>query len=89
MARHFLIAMVLAAALCPAARAQLGDQIPSAPYYGAVEELYNGQYRDAERDFRRLGRTGVQSGQARWIDAICYHAMLGEALYQQGRNGDM
>ena len=30
----------------------------------------------------------MQAGQARWIDSICYHAMLGEVLYQQGRNAE-
>ena len=29
-----------------------------------------------------------RSGQTNWIDSICYHAMLGEVLYAEGRNAD-
>lgn len=71
----------------PPARAQV-DTMPDPGYYIAVNEFYAGQYRDAERAFRRLTRSGVQAAQARWIDTICYQAMLGEVLYQQGRNAE-
>ncbi|MGE3244576.1 MAG: hypothetical protein AB7I57_26170, partial [Pirellulales bacterium] len=85
-----LIAAVLAAVLLfdvHAARAQV-DTMPDPGYYIAVNEYYAGQYRDAERVFRRLTRSGVQAAQARWIDTICYQAMLGEVLYQEGRNAE-
>ena len=62
--------------------------MPEPAYYAAVNEFYAGQYRDAERAFRRMTRTGVQANQARWIDSICYNAMLGEVLYHQGRNAE-
>ena len=74
-------------AASPAA-AQLGDEIPGAPYYIAAQAIYSGEYRDAERALRREAQRGVRAGQTRWIDAICHHAMLGEVLYQQGRNGE-
>jgi hypothetical protein len=68
--------------------AQLGDDIPRAPYYLAVQTFYAGDYLDAERGLRRETRRGIRTVQARWIDSICYHAMLGEVLYHQGRNAE-
>ena len=36
----------------------------------------------------RETQRGVHTPQSRWIDSICYYAMLGEVLYQEGRNAD-
>ncbi len=82
-----LVLCALAVLLPQAASAQV-DQMPEPGYYAAVNEFYAGEYRGAERVLRRMTRTGVQAAQARWIDSICYHAMLGEVLYQQGRNAE-
>lgn len=68
--------------------AQLMDEIPHAPYYAAVEAFHGGEYKTAERELRREAQRGVRTAQTRWIDSICYHAMLGEVLYQEGRNAD-
>jgi len=81
------VAIVLALVASGSAQAQV-DAMPDAGYYVAVNEFYAGQYREAERAFRRMTRTGMQAAQARWIDSICYQAMLGEVLYQQGRNAE-
>ena len=70
------------------ALADLGDDIPKAGYYAAVNELYTGDYHHAERDFRSLVRGAIKTVNARWIDSICYHSLLGESLYQQGRNAE-
>lgn len=83
----FFAALVFAAVAARDAAAQV-DTMPDPGYYVAVNNLYSGDYRDAERVFRRLTRSGVQAAQARWIDTICYQAMLGEVLYQQGRNAE-
>ncbi|MCI0335501.1 MAG: CHAT domain-containing protein [Planctomycetes bacterium] len=85
-ARRFVCAFVLSTLAARPAAAQLGEEIPSAPYFVAVQAFYSGDYRDAERVLRRETQRGVRAGQTRWIDAICYHAMLGEVLYHQGRN---
>ena len=82
------MAALLAMLSATPAAAQLGDTIPHASYYVAVQAFYSGDYRDAERALRRETQRGVRTTQARWIDAICYHAMLGEVLYQQGRNAN-
>jgi hypothetical protein len=85
---NFCSALALSLLAVAPASAQLGDVIPSASYYVAVEAFYSGEYRDAERGLRRETQRGVRAGQARWIDAICYHAMLGEVLYHEGRNAE-
>ena len=81
-------ALLLAVLAAAPARGQLGEAIPGPAYYVAVDAFYMGEYRDAERALRRETQRGVHSVQGRWIDSICYHAMLGEVLYQQGRNAE-
>jgi len=70
-------------------RPQLRDTIPSQAYYLGVEELYRGDYRSAQRAFQRALRGSVKTigstGTIRWVDSICYHAMLGESLYHWGQ----
>lgn len=85
--QRYVVALALSAVSPSLACAQIG-QMPDPAYYAAVSGFYSGKYRDAERAFRRMGRTGVQVAQTRWIDTICYHAMLGEVLYHQGRNAE-
>ncbi len=85
--RCCVIALALSAIWPSVAPAQVG-QMPDPGYYAAVNAFYSGKYRDAERSFRRMSRTGLQVAQTRWIDTICYHAMLGEVLYHEGRNAE-
>ena len=77
---------MLALLLASTASAQLTDEIPHASYYACKAAFYSGDYRDAERNLRR--ERGVRSGQTNWIDSICYHSMLGEVLYNEGRNAE-
>jgi hypothetical protein len=84
-ARLWAAGLVLA--LLPStAWAQLGDDIPRATYFASKDVFYSGEYREAERNLRR--ERGVRAGQSNWIDSICYHAMLGEVLFHEGRNAD-
>ncbi len=91
--RRLAVGAVLATAfygwLAPAARAQFRDSMPSRMYYVGVEQLYRGEYRDAQRSFNRALTGAVKTlgptGQIRWIDSICYHAMLGEVYYHAGQ----
>lgn len=83
-----ILAVLLAMLAAAPAAAQLGQEIPHPEYYLATQAFYGGDYRDAERGLRIETRRGVRTTQARWIDAICYHAMLGEVLYHQGRNAE-
>jgi hypothetical protein len=77
---------VLALLVIRPVAAQQGEDVPGISYWRAVDALYAGEYRDAERALRRETNRGIQTTQTRWIDSICYRAMLGEVLYQQGRN---
>jgi hypothetical protein len=65
---------------------QSTDSVPGTLYFGAVEEFYSGEWRGAERQFRREVSRGVRIGTSRWIDSIAYHAMAGELKYQLGDN---
>jgi tetratricopeptide (TPR) repeat protein len=69
-------------------KAQPGEEVPRPSYYAAVDALYSGDYRDAERALRREVQRAIKTAQARWIDSISSHAMLGEVLYYQGRNAE-
>src|SRR5262245_8688481 len=83
-ARRGVAGALLGLLLASSASAQITDSIPRATYFAAKEGCYSGEYRDAERNLRR--EHGVRIGQTNWIDAICYHSMLGEILYHEGRN---
>jgi len=84
--RRQLIAAILLLAFWPAfSVGQQRDTIPTQAYYGGIEYLYQGRYRDAERILRRELRGSIKTVTSRWIDSICYHAMLGEVYYHQGR----
>ncbi len=83
-----LTAAMLALAAAHSATAQPVAEVPRPDYFSAVNELYRGDYNDAERALRRAVQHSVKTTQARWIDSIAAHAMLGEVLYQQGRNAE-
>ena len=69
---------------------QIGrNTVPSQAYFNAIENLYEGDYRDAERTLARELRGAIKIGvTSRWLDSIAYHAMLGEVFYHQGRLDD-
>src|SRR5690348_16806756 len=87
--RAALMAAATAAVWTSTGHAQLGDSIPSQSYYAGIEQLYGGELRDAQRTFTRCINSGVKSvyqgGTIRWVDSICYHAMLGETFYHWGQ----
>lgn len=83
--------IVLAAALTPLAllspaSAQLSRVVPADSYFLAVEQLYRAEYRRATRGLQAEVRSAIRTVTTRWIDSICYHTALGEALYLQGRH---
>ncbi len=79
-------AVMLALLAASTAFGQLGEEIPHASYYAAVQALYSGEYRGAARELGRETQHGIHTTQTRWVDSICYYAMFGEVLYHQGRN---
>ena len=83
------IAAALAIGSLATARAQgLGraKQVPNELYFLATRPYLEGEFQTAAKAFREAAKGGVASTEGRWIDSICYHAMLGECLYQLGEN---
>lgn len=83
------LAATVLVAQAPVALAQVTDTIPSRTYYNGIEDLYQGDLSDALRTFRRSLTGSVktigETGTVRWIDSICYHAMMGEVFYHWGQ----
>lgn len=80
---------VLAAGPFSAARGQnLGraKQIPNELYFLAQTPYYEGEFLTAGKGYREGLKRCVASTEGRWIDSICFHAMMGECLYQMGEN---
>ncbi len=76
---------MLAVAVLPGtARGQSRESIPSQRYFNAFTQVYQGDYRNALDMYIDEGKSGIKSGQNRWIDSICYHTMTGECYYQMG-----
>ncbi len=71
----------------PLTRPAWGQQersVPSFRYHAAFSDFYDGEYRDALREFLAEGRGSIKIGLMRWIDTICYETMIGECYYQMG-----
>jgi hypothetical protein len=81
--------LVLAAGLwaclgpCQRACAQ-GGRYPNSGYYQAFNDFYDGNYENALKEFVAQSRMGIRTAQSRWIDSICYEAMIGECYYEMG-----
>jgi hypothetical protein len=84
-----LAALASSPALAQRERGGFRDTIPSQTYYVGVEALYRGEYRAAQRAFNRSLTGAIKTlgpdGPIRWVDSICYHAMLGETFYHWGQ----
>ena len=63
---------------------QSGRAYPSAAYYSAFTAFNAGEFDQAYRGFRQSSNLGLRSTQGRWVDSICYFAMMGESSYQLG-----
>ncbi|HEV3005274.1 MAG TPA: tetratricopeptide repeat protein, partial [Pirellulales bacterium] len=82
-------AMLLAAAA--QARPALAQGVNSAPppsYFGIHNTFYDGDYRAALQLYTVAGQSGLMnlSTLQKWIDSICYQAMIGECYYQLGNH---
>jgi len=74
-------------ALSGPARAQLPRPAPHDGYWLCFSSFYEGDFKTAAGGFREAAKDGIFNLGAvggPWIDAICYHAMLGECAYQMG-----
>src|SRR4051812_29285072 len=61
---------------------------PHDGYWTCFGPFLDGDYRTAAKSFREAASGGIvnisATAQGPWIDAICYHAMIGECHYQMG-----
>ena len=62
----------------PALAQGRAKQVPNEIHFIALESYYRGDFRSALKGFREAGRSGFASTEGRWIDSICFHAMMGE-----------
>jgi len=86
LARIVLLAALLAfltvspAPLC----AQMGPVLNQS-YYDAISLLNDGDYTNALDAFKSELRGGIKVGTVRWLDSVCYYAMIGESYYRLGQ----
>src|SRR5262245_11758591 len=65
---------------------------PHDGYWACFEPYLDGDFRTAGREFREAAKHGIVNMSTTvggpWIDAICYHTMIGECSYQMGDVAD-
>lgn len=85
--RLLFAAAALAASGAPGrAAAQLQEGTPTFRYFNVIGGSFQqGEYRDALDGFVDEARGAVKTPQSRWIDSICYEAMIGECYYEMGQ----
>src|SRR4029078_765410 len=92
LARWLLVAAI-ATSIAVQAAIVSAQPIPSrsAPhdgYWTCFGSFLHGDFRTAAKSFREAARDGIMNisttAPGPWIDAICYHAMIGECHYQMG-----
>jgi CHAT domain-containing protein len=84
--RHLQIAAAILLAVASSAHAQVarGPSLPSQGFDLGLQSLANGQYSQALGIYEREVRSAHRVGQTRFIDSICYYAMVGECEYRRG-----
>jgi len=70
-----------------AVHAQLssGGQTPSPMYFNGMVFLNEGDYGDALQIFDSCYRSAMRFGTRRFMDSVCYLAMMGECYYHMGQ----
>jgi len=72
-------------ALISVASAQTrSSRMPKRDYYVAFGEYYQGDYKNAQRQFRSAYNSAFRVGNNRFVDSVCILTMLGECHYQVG-----
>ena len=84
----FALAMISLTSIAPlsdaAAQIQQSRRMPRPDYYAAFREYYEGDYKDAQRQFRSAYNSAFRVGNNRFVDSVCILTMLGECHYQVG-----
>ncbi len=94
---HCTLWAILASLITLSPSLLTAQQVPSrsAPhdgYWTCFGPFLDGDFRTAAKSFREAARDGIMNISTTtpgpWIDAICYHAMIGECHYQMGNLPD-
>ena len=64
------------------------SSLPNQNYYTGFIRFFEGDYKDAERDFRTASRTAYRVGNQRYVDSICYWTMQAECHFHMGNYSD-
>ncbi len=62
-----------------------GGQVPPPIYFNAMTFLNEGDYGDALQIFDSCYRSAMRFGTRRFMDSVCYLAMMGECYYHMGQ----
>ncbi len=62
-----------------------GGQVPPPMYFDAMTFLNEGDYAEALRIFDSCYRSAMRFGTRRFMDSVCYLAMMGECYYHMGQ----
>ena len=62
--------------------------LPNRNYYTGFARFFEGDYKDAARDFRNSSRSAYKIGNQRYVDSICYLTMEAECYYHMGNYAD-
>ena len=76
---------LVASMLASSSEAQIGSRLPRDAYYFAKSAFYAGELKTAFRGFKQATQSGLRFGDIRWVDSICYYAMLGDCYYHRGQ----
>ena len=76
-----VLAVIVFSCSAPPSAVALERNVPGDAYFEGLDSLYGGDYGDAVKIFENELRHAIRTPQTRWIDSICYHAMLGESYY--------
>ena len=77
-------AIVLVTSHSASAQRRGGKTYPGAEFDLSFRSFYQGEYRQAERDFQNASRRGIRGVNFLWVDSVCYNTMLGECYYHVG-----
>lgn len=58
--------------------------LPPDDYLLGFAPFAAGDFTAARRMFQETSKSGIRILDARWIDSVCYHTMIGECAYQMG-----
>jgi tetratricopeptide (TPR) repeat protein len=80
---HLALCLLSLGAASPAASEERTK--PDNGYFNAFNLFNDGEYLDAAKAFAEENRRGMRILRERWIDSICYEAMMGECFFEMGQ----